>query len=275
MENKWWAYVQQRTTGATQKAISEETGIEQTVLSRWKLGRNRPDAQNVIQFARAMGRPPMEALVAAGYLGSQEVGDVVEVAMSATDLAVDDLIEEMRRRIATAEAQSAFIDALTQGAAVWIGEAPHSPGVSVTREGDRVTANLVLSPNNELRIHPALAARTQGETSDFTQEPAATGSASEANTHEKTGAADRRNNVLDLSRSGQATEVDDAPPPDAFADAARAELEYLTEGKRVELEQTVSTMADEELRKAAADDPLLAKYVRAYHPERAAGWDFK
>ncbi|AKJ72048.1 helix-turn-helix domain-containing protein [Gordonia alkanivorans] len=179
MENKWWAYVQQRTTGATQKAISEETGIEQTVLSRWKLGRNRPDAQNVIQFARAMGRPPMEALVAAGYLGSQEVGEVVEVAMSATDLAVDDLIEEMRRRIGTAEAQSAFIDALTQGAAVWIVEAPHSPGVSISRVGDQVTANLVLSPNNKLHIHPELADRTQGEPDDLTTKTTTTSSEGE------------------------------------------------------------------------------------------------
>lgn len=195
MENKWWAYVQQRTTGATQKAISEETGIEQTVLSRWKLGRNRPDAQNVIQFARAIGRPPMEALVAAGYLGSQEVGEVVEVAMSATDLAVDDLIEEMRRRIATAEAQSAFIDALTHGAAVWIGEAPHSPGVSISRVGDQVTANLVLSPSNELRIQPALAARTQGEPDDLTQEPSATGSEGEADSHENSRAGGARNVV--------------------------------------------------------------------------------
>ncbi len=223
MENKWWAYVQQRTTGATQKAISEETGIEQTVLSRWKLGRNRPDAQNVIQFARAMGRPPMEALVAAGYLGSQEVGEVVEVAMSATDLAVDDLIEEMRRRIGTAEAQSEFIDALTQGAAVWIGEAPHSPGVSVTRVGDRVTANLVLTSDNELRIQPGLAARTQGEPNDISTKPTTASSEGEAPEGQKTGAADRRrlSKAPDLPSNDQAADVEPpAYPPSGLAVAA-------------------------------------------------------
>lgn len=91
--------MQQRTTGTTQKAISEETGIEQTVLSRWKLGRNRPDAQNVIQFARATNRPPVEALIAAGYLTPEEVGGAIEIAQSPADLTDEELLTEVRTRM--------------------------------------------------------------------------------------------------------------------------------------------------------------------------------
>lgn len=99
MSNEWWAYVQQRTTGSTQKAISDETGVEQTVLSRWKLGRNRPEAQSVVEFARAIHRPPTEALVAAGYLRAAEVAASIEVVRPLTDLSDDDLLAEVRRRM--------------------------------------------------------------------------------------------------------------------------------------------------------------------------------
>lgn len=91
--------MQQRTTGSTQKAISDETGVEQTVLSRWKLGRNRPEAQSVVEFARAIHRPPTEALVAAGYLRAAEVAASIEVVRPLTDLSDDDLLAEVRRRM--------------------------------------------------------------------------------------------------------------------------------------------------------------------------------
>lgn len=99
MSNEWWAYVQQRTAGSTQKAISDETGVEQTVLSRWKLGRNRPEAQSVVEFARAIRRPPTEALVAAGYLRAAEVAASIEVVRPLTDLSDDELLAEVRRRM--------------------------------------------------------------------------------------------------------------------------------------------------------------------------------
>ena len=168
------------TDGATGVTISRAAEVDAGNVSRWKTGKTRPSAETVVKIARTWRRPPVEALIASGHLSANEVdGEVVEVAMSTGDLAVDDLIEEMRRRIATAEAQSAFIDALTQGAAVWIVEAPHSPGVSISRVGDQVTANLVLSPNNKLHIHPELADRTQGEPDDLTTKTTTTSSEGE------------------------------------------------------------------------------------------------
>ncbi|UYL87880.1 immunity repressor [Gordonia phage Malisha] len=212
-EPTWWAYFRRTAGTETGRVIAEAAKVSEPQVSRWKSGKNRPDADALVRFARHYERPPTEALVAAGYLSPDEADEVIEVAMSTGDLAVDDLIEEMRRRIGTAEAQSAFIDALTQGAAIWIGEAPHSPGVSVTRVGDQVTANLVLTSDNELRIQPGLAARTQGEPNDLTTKPPTTGSASEANPHEKTGAADRRD---DVDNDGDLIGKDQVDSPDDY-----------------------------------------------------------
>ena len=178
-EPTWWAYFRRTAGTETGRVIAEAAKVSEPQVSRWKSGKNRPDADALVRFARHYERPPTEALVAAGYLSPDEADEVIEVAMSTGDLAVDDLIEEMRRRIGTAEAQSAFIDALTQGAAVWIVEAPHSPGVSISRVGDQVTANLVLSPNNKLHIHPELADRTQGEPDDLTTKTTTTSSEGE------------------------------------------------------------------------------------------------
>ena len=213
----FWDYLMRITDGATGVTISRAAEVDAGNVSRWKTGKTRPSAETVVKIARTWHRPPVEALVASGHLSADEVGgDVVEVAMSAGDLAVDDLIEEMRRRIATAEAQSAFIDALTQGAAIWIGEAPHSPGVSVTREGDQVTANLVLSPSNELRIHSTLAAQTQGEPDDLAAQPTTTSSEGEAPEGEKTGAGDPRSKLTALPTEFQG-EDPDLPPIEQLA----------------------------------------------------------
>ena len=68
MSTDWAAYMRRVTAGATQVQIAEQTGIEQTSISRWLLGKNRPRAELVIQFARAYNHSPVEALIAAGYL---------------------------------------------------------------------------------------------------------------------------------------------------------------------------------------------------------------
>jgi hypothetical protein len=58
----------------------------------------------VVILARAYGRSPVEALVAAGYLSSSELG-VVELTTLTGDLtgaSVDSLLSELRRRLLAA-----------------------------------------------------------------------------------------------------------------------------------------------------------------------------
>ena len=70
----WWRYVGTVTAGAAQKDIAAATGIDQSSISRWQRGTNTPRAEAVVALARAYGRSPVEALVAAGYLSDGDLG---------------------------------------------------------------------------------------------------------------------------------------------------------------------------------------------------------
>jgi transcriptional regulator with XRE-family HTH domain len=100
-EVSWWRYVGTVTGDATQKDIAVATGIDQSSISRWQRGSNTPRAEAVVALARAYGRSPVEALVAAGYLSSDELG-VVELTTLTGDLtgaSIDSLLGELRRRL--------------------------------------------------------------------------------------------------------------------------------------------------------------------------------
>jgi transcriptional regulator with XRE-family HTH domain len=89
------------TGNATQSEIASATGIDQSSISRWQRGTNTPRAEAVVSFARAYGRSPVEALVAADYLTSEDMG-VVEMTTLTGDLtrvSSDSLLSELRRRL--------------------------------------------------------------------------------------------------------------------------------------------------------------------------------
>jgi transcriptional regulator with XRE-family HTH domain len=103
----WWRYVVTVTGYVSQKEIANATGIDQSSISRWQRGTSTPRAEAVVALARAYGRSPVEALVAAGYLSSSEVG-VVELTTLTGDLtgvSVDSLLNELRRRVLAAGSQ--------------------------------------------------------------------------------------------------------------------------------------------------------------------------
>jgi hypothetical protein len=63
----------------------------------------------VVALARVYGRSPVEALVAAGYLSSSELG-VVELTTLTGDLtgvSIDSLLSEVRRRVLAANPEHA------------------------------------------------------------------------------------------------------------------------------------------------------------------------
>ena len=105
----WWRYVSTVTGNASQKDIAAATGIDQSSISRWQRATNTPRAEAVVTFARAYGRSPVEALVAAGYLSSEERG-VVELTTLTGDLtgiSIDSLLSELRRRVLAANPKEA------------------------------------------------------------------------------------------------------------------------------------------------------------------------
>jgi transcriptional regulator with XRE-family HTH domain len=132
----WWHYVATVTGGAAQKDIAAATGIDQSSISRWQRAANTPRAEAVVALARAYSRSPVEALVAAGYLSSSEVG-VVELTTLTGDLSgvsVDSLLNELRRRTlaATADQSQAW-------PAGWSSDAPSSEdsGVGSSEDGEQ------------------------------------------------------------------------------------------------------------------------------------------
>jgi transcriptional regulator with XRE-family HTH domain len=104
-QSTWWQYVATVTGNTAQKDIAAATGIDQSSISRWQRGTNTPRAEAVVTLARTYGRSPVEALVAAGYLSSSEVG-VVELTTLTGDLttvSIDSLLSELRRRVLIAD----------------------------------------------------------------------------------------------------------------------------------------------------------------------------
>ncbi|MFB9681300.1 helix-turn-helix domain-containing protein [Streptosporangium vulgare] len=94
--NDWWDYVQRITGSATQQAIADKTGIGQSSIARWREKSPRPDS--AATFARAYGRPPIEAFKYAGFL-SEEEAKITQAPVNLAEIDTDDLIAEVRRRI--------------------------------------------------------------------------------------------------------------------------------------------------------------------------------
>lgn len=87
----WWAYVQKVTGGAAQTAIAERAGIAQSSVNRWKTV--IPKSENVISFARAYGRPPLEALQAAGLVSDEDI-ELTKVPIDYAELTDAELAAE-------------------------------------------------------------------------------------------------------------------------------------------------------------------------------------
>lgn len=93
----WWQYVHNVTGGSSQVEVYKRTGISQATISRWQ--RSMPQPDSAAQFARAYGRPVLEAFVAAGYLSEEEASATVTVPDIGA-LSDDELLAEIKRRMA-------------------------------------------------------------------------------------------------------------------------------------------------------------------------------
>lgn len=98
VSESWWDYVQRVSTRATNKGIAAAAGCDPSTVSHWKNG-ERPRADVVISLARAYGRSPQEALIAAGYLTEEDLSQKVLVRESLADVSDAELAGEMSRRM--------------------------------------------------------------------------------------------------------------------------------------------------------------------------------
>ncbi|WP_341258210.1 helix-turn-helix transcriptional regulator [Gordonia malaquae] len=98
-ENTWWTYVSRITNGASGIQIATLTGLDAGAISRWKSGRASVSAEAAVRLARAVNRPPVEALVAAGFLDAKEVERAVYLPASFREVSDRELLEEVARRM--------------------------------------------------------------------------------------------------------------------------------------------------------------------------------
>lgn len=98
MMDRWPAYVRRVAEGLTQAQIAARTGgVSTSNIGRWLRGEpGQPEAGNVIAFAKAFGRPPLEALTAAGYFSDDEI--IPEARTPLSQYSTDELIDELRLR---------------------------------------------------------------------------------------------------------------------------------------------------------------------------------
>lgn len=93
----WWAYVQQAAAESNAN-IARRIGVTPSSISRWGRG-SLPDPEQAAAFARAYGRPVLEAFIAAGFLTAEEAGEKPSAPPSLASLGDDELLEEIRRRM--------------------------------------------------------------------------------------------------------------------------------------------------------------------------------
>ena len=99
--DQWAQYVRQVAGNLNQLEIAAKTGIAQSNVGRWLRGEpGLPKAESVVALARAFDQPPIEALVAAGYITEEEAGAKARRGRTPlNDYTEAELLDELRRRV--------------------------------------------------------------------------------------------------------------------------------------------------------------------------------
>lgn len=128
MTDKWWEYVQNVSHRGRPADIAEKTGISAPTISRWnpdnKGGPARPDPDNVVRFARAYERSPLEALISADYIEVGDIGQPVQLPGSAKDMTDDALVAALADRLAELRGRLTGDEGEGWSSAGWAAEDP-------------------------------------------------------------------------------------------------------------------------------------------------------
>lgn len=109
----WAEYVADILSGVPRDVVARAAGIHPSGIGRWLRSQNRPSAEKVVDFARGIDRPPVEALVAAGYLEPEEAAAVIEVHQSRKNLTDEELLTELGDRLLGRESRPKIVDDIT------------------------------------------------------------------------------------------------------------------------------------------------------------------
>lgn len=160
----WWTYVTRTSGTDSPKAMAVKTRIDGPHFSKWKNG-VVPGPQIAATFARAYGRPVLEAFVAAGFLTPAEANERPVAAPSLDSLSDDELVDEIRRRMLRAGDGDARRDAAPMKSA-------SAPLAVAARRTGRPTAR---EREAEVAIQAELARRAADESPESADENPLTG----------------------------------------------------------------------------------------------------
>jgi transcriptional regulator with XRE-family HTH domain len=93
----WWDYVTGAAGGDDQATIARKSGVGQSMVSRWRA--SVPHPENAAAFARAYGRPVLEAFIAAGFLTPEEADEKPSAPPSLASLSDEELLDAVRARM--------------------------------------------------------------------------------------------------------------------------------------------------------------------------------
>jgi transcriptional regulator with XRE-family HTH domain len=97
----WGEYIKKYSRGDAQGVIAEKMGVQSSTVGRWVRGETKqPEAEQAINFARKYDRSPVEALIHAGFIKTEEVGKAIEIAGSMRDVSDAALMDELAGRLA-------------------------------------------------------------------------------------------------------------------------------------------------------------------------------
>jgi transcriptional regulator with XRE-family HTH domain len=132
-KRSWAEYVTTYARGDKQGVIADKMGVQSSTVGHWLSGKTQqPSAPQAINFARIYGRSVIEALIHAGYVEADEIGEAIEVAGSMKDVSDSAIVGELTARLAE------FRRVLGNNTEDWsgIGWASEDPGVGRVQDGD-------------------------------------------------------------------------------------------------------------------------------------------
>ena len=99
MSHDWAMYFRNLTADATGSETARRLDVSSSKVSYWRRGDRQPTVREAVRIAREYGRPPMECLVAAGYMDESDLPESVMIQpLSLGSFSDVELAEEMLRR---------------------------------------------------------------------------------------------------------------------------------------------------------------------------------
>lgn len=116
---RWNEYMAATAEGLNDARIAEALSISPSTVGRWRAGTVDPKPRQVVAFARAFNDNPLAALVAAGYLTADDLGDDVTVRLPAdvADVSTIQLLDEVTSRLESTAAVMNWLASIDAGSA--------------------------------------------------------------------------------------------------------------------------------------------------------------